>query len=227
MERPDPSVDLRKHPRARVQLPARIRWQGPLGMRVEVTQTLDLSREGVLVRRNEACEPGSRVWIAVPFESSNGGGTQPEIPARVMRVVRDEKNGNYYVAVRLERPSRPPARPADQERRRSERASFALPIFVRPAGSPWPEESMTHDVSQNGVRFETSHIYVAGDTVLAKIPWGDWSKAGEIAGRVVRVESLKDRPGPAPIANPEIGASAIFTSVAVEWTGPRAAAQKA
>jgi hypothetical protein len=76
---------------------------------------------------------------------------------------------------------------------------------------------MTQDVSQHGVRFETSNIYAAGDEVLAKIPWGEWSKTGEIAGRVVRVAAMEDVPGPAPVADPEAGKSAIITSVAVEW----------
>lgn len=76
---------------------------------------------------------------------------------------------------------------------------------------------MTQDVSQHGVRFETSNIFAAGDRVLAKIPWGEWSRAGEIAGRVVRVEAMEDTPGPAPVANPEAGKSAMITSVAVEW----------
>ena len=76
---------------------------------------------------------------------------------------------------------------------------------------------MTQDISQHGTRFETSHIYAPGDTVLAKIPWGEWSKTGEIAGRVVRVEAMEDTPGPAPVANPDAGKGAMITSVAVEW----------
>jgi len=34
---------------------------------------------------------------------------------------------------------------------------------------------------------------------------------------VVRVEAMEDTPGPAPVANPEAGKSAMITSVAVEW----------
>ena len=79
------------------------------------------------------------------------------------------------------------------------RFSFAL------AGTPWPEEFMTQDISQHGTRFETSHIYVPGDKVLAKIPWGEWSKTGEVAGRVVRVEPMEDSPGPAPVCQPGSG----------------------
>lgn len=215
-------TERRKHLRAPLRLPARIRWQGSLGMRVEVTETVDVSREGVLFHRNEACEPLMRVWIVFPYDRSAGASAQPETPGRVARVARDE-SGGYWVAVRLEAPRRGTPRPADQERRRSERVPFALPIFVRLAGTPWPEESMTHDLSRNGARFETSHIYAAGETVIAQIPWGEWSKKGEIRGRVVRVENMQDSAGPAPLAHPEKGASAIVIAVAVEWLNGDAA----
>lgn len=216
MSEPATFVEMRKHPRAQLKLPARIRWQGPLGMRLETAQTVDVSREGMLFHRNESCERLARVWVAFPFDPAAGAASQPETPSRIVRVEPDS-GGGYWVALRFESTARTPKLPANQERRGSERIPFALPIFVRPAGTPWPEEFMTQDVSQHGARFETSHIYAAGDKVLAKIPWGEWSKAGEIAGRVVRVEAMEDVPGPAPVANPEAGKSAMITSVAVEW----------
>jgi len=209
-------VERRKHPRAPIQLPARIRWQGPLGMRVEMTETVDASREGVLIHRTEPCERLTRVWIVFPYDRNAGSSVQPESAGRIVRVAQDE-SGGYWVAVQLDASRRGAARPSGDERRRSERVCFALPIFVRLEGTPWPEESMTCDLSRNGARFETSHIYAAGENVIAQIPWGDWSKKGEIHGRVVRVENMQDSPGPAPLANPAKGASAIVTSVAVEW----------
>ena len=216
MVEPGVNIERRKHPRAPLRLAARIRWQGPLGMRVEMAETVDASRDGVLIHRSEPCEPLSRVWIVFPFERHAGAAVQPETPGRVARVAQDE-SGGYWVAVHIETPQRGAARPAASERRRSERVPFALPIFVRLEGTPWPEESMTRDLSRNGARFETSHIYAAGEQVIAQIPWGEWSKKGEIHGRVVRVENLPDGPGPAPKANPQTGASAIVTAVSVEW----------
>ena len=55
-------VDLRKSPRARLHLPARIRWLGPLGMRLEITETIDVSREGLLYPPLRTVQPaGPRV----------------------------------------------------------------------------------------------------------------------------------------------------------------------
>lgn len=212
-------TELRKHPRAQLKLPVRIRWQGPLGMRLETAQTVDVSREGMLFHRNEPCDRRARVWVAFPFDPAAGAAAQPETPARITRVEPDA-TGGYWVALRFESIVRTPKPPDGRERRSSERIPFALPIFVRIAGTPWPEEFMTQDISEHGVRFETSNIYAAGDEVLAKIPWGEWSKTGEIAGRVVRVAAMEDAPGPAPAADPEAGKSAMITSVAVEWLRP-------
>jgi hypothetical protein len=186
-------------------------------MRLEVTETVDVSRDGMLFHRNEPCDPMARVWVAFPFELTAGAAAQPETPARVVRVERDPATSGYWVAVKFENTARTPKLEPGRERRRSERIPFALPIFVRLAGTPWPEEFMTQDISQHGTRFETSHIYAPGDKVLAKIPWGEWSKTGEVAGRVVRVETMADVPAPVPAANPAEGKSALITSVAVKW----------
>jgi PilZ domain len=217
MHYPANFIEQRKHPRAQLQLPARIRWQGPLGMRVEITETVDVARQGVLVHLNAPTAAPARVWVVFPYDPVAGSSTQPETPARIVRL-KQEEGGTYQVALHLEPAQRGSPRAMDQERRASQRIPFALPIFVRVTGTPFPEESMTRDISQHGVRFETSHIYAVGDSVLAKIPWNEWSKAGEVAGRVIRVESMQDPPGSAPVADPEKGSSTIFTSVAVKWT---------
>jgi hypothetical protein len=131
--------------------------------------------------------------------------------------VEPDREGGYWVAVHFENAARSTKPIEGAERRGSERIPFALPIFVRLAGTPWPEEFMTQDISKHGTRFETSHVYAPGDKILAKIPWGEWSKTGEVAGRVVRVQTMGDLPGTAPAANPDEDKSAVSTSVAVEW----------
>jgi len=133
----NPFVEMRKHPRAQLGMGARIRWRGPLGMRMEVTRTIDVSRDGVRVPRSEACEIGSRVWVTFPFDSSPSAAAQPETPARVVRVEQNSQRG-YDVSLQLELPPRNRERPKSQERRSCSRITFAIPMFVRVAGSPWP-----------------------------------------------------------------------------------------
>ena len=76
------SLELRKHPRAQLRLPARIRWRGPLGMRMESTHTLDVSRNGIRLQRNESCEYGSRVWVVFPFEAASAAGVLTRVGNR-------------------------------------------------------------------------------------------------------------------------------------------------
>jgi len=212
-------IELRRHPRAQLQLPVRIRWRGPFGMRLETARTIDIAREGLLVQRAEACEVGGRAWVVFPFNSVTANSAQPETPAEVVRVEKAAAGG-YRVALRLEISPRSPARAAGQERRASARIPFALPIFVREAWTPWPEESMTLDISRTGARFLTARIFAQGDALLATISWGEWAREGEIPARVVRVEGQEDSPGAAPLADPANGLSAIMTRVAVRWDRP-------
>jgi len=141
---------------------------------------------------------------------------QPETPASVVRVERDPAGG-FRVGLRLQLRPRQTVYPVTPERRSSPRLPFSLPIFVRAAGTPWPEESMTQDLSRSGARFETAQVYAAGDLVLAKIPWGEWVRAGELAGRVVRVEAGEQATGPSLIGGLASGAGATLSQVAVQW----------
>jgi PilZ domain len=212
-------AELRKHPRAQLRMPARLRWRGPLGMRLESAQTVNISRGGMLIQCLEGCDVQSRVWIVFPFDRSASTTPQPETPARVVRITSTPRGG-YRVALALELPRPDAQRKVARERRTSQRIRFALPIFVRAVDSPWPEESMTQDVSHAGARFESAHIYAAGDSVLAKIPWGEWENAGEMTAKIVRVEAAPIVPGYSPRANPATGTSAILNSVCVRWELP-------
>lgn len=203
-------------------MPVRIRWQGPRGMRMETAKTIDVSKGGMLVERGLNCEAQGRVWIAFPYDPSAGSAVQPETPARVVRV-ENWAGSAMRMALHLDPVSRDGFRTEGYERRAHARLSFALPIFVRPVNSAWPEESMTLDISPAGASFETTHIYATGDAVFVKIPWGEWGKAGEIHARVVRVECVKDQSGIAAQSDPPSGVSAIATRVSVRWTKPASA----
>jgi PilZ domain len=209
------SLDSRKHPRALLNLPVRLRWYGPLGMRLETTHTIDSAREGLLVRRAEPCEVAKRVWVAFPYDAQ--AAVQAEIPAKVVRVERD-LGGSFRVALKLEFSAWQPTPDSDVEHRGEPRLRFALPIFVRPVGTPWPEESMTQDLSGSGVRFETAQVYEPGEDVLAKIPWGPWAERGEIQGRVTRVEMVENGPRPDLNSDGERAPGTFLTRVAVRWT---------
>jgi hypothetical protein len=82
---------------------------------------------------------------------------------------------------------------------------------------------MTQNISRAGARFKSAHIYSAGDAVLAKNPWGDWARAGEIPARIVRVENSASPSSAAPLSAPLAGTSAILARVAVRWDVPRKA----
>jgi hypothetical protein len=188
-------------------------------LRLTATQTIDVSREGLLIHREEAFDVPSRVWVAFPYDPATGTAALPETPARVTRV-ESTTNGGFRIALRFEWPRRTSPGLPGQEHRGCSRIPFALPIFVRPLGTLWPEESMTRDISRSGAHFDTTHIYGLGDCVLARIPWGEWAKTGEIPGRVLRIEQVEDQPRPAPHADLVMGVGGVLTSVAVQWTKP-------
>jgi hypothetical protein len=214
MTSPDPLEERRRHPRAPLRIPVRIRWRGPLGMRLETSYTVDVCRTGLLVKRAEPCEVRSQVWVISPFDAR--AVVQPETPGQIARVA-NHNGGPALVAIAFDAAASCTPRPVGQERRNYPRVSFALPIFVRPADSPWPEESMTQDLSPAGARFSTARIYARGDSLLARIPWGDWDREGEVRGQVVRVQLGDIFPGPAPLGDPAMRASALLSVVAVHW----------
>jgi hypothetical protein len=186
-------------------------------MRLELTETLDVAREGLLLRRKERCSIGTRLWVTYPYDKTARTVSMTETPARILRL-EQTPSGGFQVALHLGLPRKRNSTPFVLERRSSSRVYSAVPIFVRMADSPWPEESMTQDFSRSGVRFETNQIYAQGDRVYAKIPWAEWGRAGEIRGCVARVESTPDVSVPSPLADPEAGKTAIYTSVAVRWS---------
>lgn len=77
-------MDSREHRRVRMRLPARLRWTTPLGQKIELVETIDVSRRGLLVSTAEPHTPGLPLWVTFPFDASLGDG-QPEMSARIVR----------------------------------------------------------------------------------------------------------------------------------------------
>jgi hypothetical protein len=77
-------MDSRQHRRVRMRLPVRLRWTTPLGQKIELGDTLDVSRGGLLVSAREPHIPGAMVWVTFPYDATLPDG-QPEILARVAR----------------------------------------------------------------------------------------------------------------------------------------------
>jgi hypothetical protein len=180
--------DLRKSSRVPLTLPLRLRWQGALGQTLELTETLDSSRGGLLFFRTAALPVNSRLWVTFPY-SPDSTESQPEVPARVVRV-KTTAGGGQIVAIEFlaQHRSVPPA--AEINRRSSQRLPLALPITVRFHEIPWPEHAMSADISSYGVLFRSPRQYAVGDILCVSIPHGIWARRGEMQAQVVRVDRL-------------------------------------
>ena len=77
-------MDNRQHRRVRMRLPVRLRWSAPFGQKIELAETIDVSRSGLLVSMKEAHSCGTNVWVTFPYDHSLRDG-QPEVAAQVVR----------------------------------------------------------------------------------------------------------------------------------------------
>lgn len=182
-----PVHDQRRSARVQLNIPVRLRWQSPLRQIIEVSESLDVSRTGLLFYRTQAMPVNSRLWVMHPYSPEVPGG-QPETPARVVRV-KTTPGGGQLVAVEFEFPRRGASSSAKHNRRKVERTTLALPLTVRRENVPWPEENMTHDVSQGGIAFRSPQQYSMGENVRVRVTYGPWAVAGELHARVVRLQS--------------------------------------
>lgn len=189
--------ERRRNPRAQLALRVRLRWPGPLGHSVEVCDTLDLSRSGLLLFREDFAAPRTFLWVTFPYDPLLSA-SQPEMPARVVRAERRSLRG-YYIALQFEPRAAPPGGNGDaagppSERRGGPRQNLSLPVRVRPDYLPWHEETMTLDFSTTGLRFASTRVYEPGRIVYISLSPGlaatPWATGREISARILRVESL-------------------------------------
>src|SRR5271155_5870006 len=137
--------ESRRHPRARAQLPVRLRWRDAFGLQSEIALSLDLSRNGILVPCNESWSNHTRFWVTLPYDADDPTGLQPEIPARMVRTAFT-RSGARQAALHLRVPHSG-IRSKFDERRSSPRLPFSLPVTIRRDGAYAAEVTMTIDLS--------------------------------------------------------------------------------
>src|SRR5437667_11331965 len=77
-------MDSREHRRVRMRLPVRMRWTTPFGQKIELGQSIDVSRSGLLVSTKEFHTPGVALWGTFPYDASLSD-AQPKTLARAAR----------------------------------------------------------------------------------------------------------------------------------------------
>jgi hypothetical protein len=201
-------MDRREHHRAKLRLPARLRWTGPFGQKTELCETLNVSRSGMLVPCEEFHATGVSLWVTFPYDASVSDG-QPEVLARVVRSTHAGEFAPGHAARNVDVCPQPAAalhfevaahvhtngngRLAHPERRASLRRRLALPIHVRLEDIPWFEEAMTVDVSWEGLLFLGSREYRTDQYVWVSFgasAFAPWVGAGEFRCGVTRVEPV-------------------------------------
>ncbi|HUK31236.1 MAG TPA: PilZ domain-containing protein [Candidatus Acidoferrum sp.] len=200
-------LERRRHPRALLSLPVRLRWLGPLGLESEFLETLDAGRGGLLVACHESREEGTLVWATFPFDSG-ASDAEPETSAHVARA-KTTPSGGHLAGIEFSDPSKPeqrvgvPQLPANAatrnlhsgpDRRRESRNQLALLIRVRGADPSWPDDAMTMDISRRGLQFCTLRVYERGEIVTLTFPRGTWNSKGHRHARVARITSHPSDP---------------------------------
>jgi len=189
----------REHRRVRMRLPARLRWTAPFGQRIELAQTVDVSRSGLLLSIKDSHASGVPLWVTFPYDASLSEG-QPELLARVTRCSElHTAPATFALAIHFEGSghagSNGNLEQRDPERRGSPRRMLVVPIRVRPEHVPWFEETMSLDFSPRGMRFRSHREYAEGE--LLRIALEDassttWPGGGGFRAKVVRVTPAAD-----------------------------------
>ena len=87
-----------------MRLPVRLRWATPFGQKIELGETIDVSRRGLLVSTKEPHALGVQLWATFPYDASLGDG-QPEMSARIVRceeVLKVIRAANVREKIQLE-----------------------------------------------------------------------------------------------------------------------------
>jgi Tfp pilus assembly protein PilZ len=188
---PDAS-EVRKRSRVKADLAVRVRQIGPPRESIEVTTTVDISRNGVLFRTRHPYELHGTVWMIVPYDP-NANAANAEFPATIVRI-DPLPDGSAVVAVRFHSARSDPAPVNIQgrstlslhpERRRKDRSKLSIPIRVRAEAGT--ESAKTVDISRTGLLFDTSRSYTVGQQVWITVPYQAETPTEEVEARVVRI----------------------------------------
>jgi hypothetical protein len=205
-----PVRDLRNYRRVPLVLRVRLRWVGALALETEVSETRDTSRGGLLTTSRETRRAGAPVWITFPYrpEDDKPG---PEFPARVAHT-HETSHGEHLVGIAFDSSRELGSRKfrakdrrsasfwrkarrallGAQKRRRFERIAMALPMSVHRPASPWPDETISVNLSSGGVVFTTLQVYEPGEEIKVLLPENRWVENRE---RVATVLRISDRSG--------------------------------
>jgi PilZ domain len=142
-------MQTREHHRVRIRLPARLRWATPFGQKIELSETLDVSRGGLLLYTQELHSPGASLWVTFPYDASLPDG-QPEILARVVRC------GGALATIRAASArAKPPSQTGSTQLRSTKPDKLARRDEISDASAPFAVairfEEQTHPAS-NGNR---------------------------------------------------------------------------
>jgi hypothetical protein len=193
-------MQRRLHPRVRLRLPARLRWSAPLGQRMELCETINVSRGGLLLTCKQLHADGLPLWVTFPFDPASTA-AQPETLARVVRCA--ESNGDaparWKVALHFEGTAysipRQNGHYASPPKRNGSGNEISLPIRVRPKTVPWHEDAMTTEVTQDKIKFVTHREYALGERLcvsfVSRID-APWAGNDEWETQVIGVEMRED-----------------------------------
>ncbi|HYT22135.1 MAG TPA: PilZ domain-containing protein [Candidatus Polarisedimenticolia bacterium] len=191
-------MDSRQHRRVRLRLPVRLRWTTPFGQKIELADTIDVSRSGALVSAKEPHSKGVMVWLTFPYDSSLSDG-QPEILARV---VRCEEALEVIRATNL-REKVPAGNAVEQERSaKLDQLARAIGIFDTPAtfAVAFQFEEQPHSTSNgNTHRHEPERRGSARRTLAIpvrvhpeRIPWFEEAMAIDVSAKGMRFRSYRE-----------------------------------
>jgi hypothetical protein len=200
--------ERRQRPRVLLQLPVRVRWLGPFGLETEVTQTENVSRDGLLISSFSPRQPGSQVWATFPYDAAVAF-TESETPGTVAWCEAESANNNmiaisFHPGDPRSQRSFPAADDTNAAHRSDDRRSqtrIPLAYLIRVSRiaptrqelqstlqqSSQPEETMTVNVSPGGMVFCTVRIYSPNERLAIAAPAARNLSAGSRYARVLRV----------------------------------------